>query len=118
MTLEAQDEQERRAGKNQALFSEVNERVNEINPAHETWLAQTDWVCECADDMCTERVELTPEEYEKVRESPKRFFVLPDDDHVVPEVELVVERQPRYWVVEKVGLAAAVTEHLDPRSRD
>ena len=62
-------------------------------------------------------VELSPEEYEKIRESPTRFFVLPDDDHVVPEVELVVERHPRYWVVEKVSLPA-VTEHLDPRSRD
>jgi hypothetical protein len=100
------------------LFREVNERVSEINQANEMWLTPTQWVCECADQSCTGRVELSPEEYEKIRESPTRFFVLPDDDHVVPEVELVVERHPRYWVVEKVGPAAAVTEHLDPRSRD
>jgi hypothetical protein len=112
-----QAEHERRAGKNQSLFRDVNERVNEINQAHDLWLTLADWVCECADDTCTERIKLTPEEYEKVRESPTRFCVAPSDEHVVPDVERVVKQHPRYWIVSKVGEAASAATHLDPRSR-
>jgi hypothetical protein len=63
----------------------------------------SDWVCECADDTCTERLELTPEQYERVRANPTHFFVVPTQEHVVPEVERVVERRSRFWVVAKVG---------------
>jgi hypothetical protein len=77
----------------------------------------SDWICECADETCTERIELTPQQYEKVRESPTHFIVAPSKEHVVPEVARVVEKHERYWVVEKVGEAAAVAEQLDPNSR-
>jgi hypothetical protein len=115
-TAIAHEERERRAGKNQALFREINERVEEINQAHDLWLTLSDWVCECADDTCTERIELTPQQYEEVRESPTHFAVAPSDEHVLPDVERVVERNLRYWVVEKLGDAGVVAEHLDPRS--
>ena len=50
------EEDERRAGKNQALFREANEREREIND-NELWLA---FVCECVDEACVEQIELTP----------------------------------------------------------
>jgi len=108
---------ERRAGKNQSLFREVNERVDEVNQGHALWLTLSDWVCECADETCTERIEMTGEEYSTVRESPIRFAVMPSEEHVVPEVERVVRKESRYWVVEKFGQAAAAAKKLDPRSR-
>jgi hypothetical protein len=114
----ANEEYQRRAGKNQALFRDVNERVNEINQAHDLWLTLSDWVCECADETCTERIELTPEDYERVRENPTRFVVAGSEEHVVPGAERIVEQHPRYWVVEKVGEAAAAAEELDPRGSD
>jgi hypothetical protein len=46
----------------------------------------------------------------------KRFFVKPDVAHLVPEVEDVVERHERYWVVEKIGVAGELAERQDPRS--
>jgi hypothetical protein len=117
MTIEAEHaDRERRAGRNQSLFREVNERVEEINQANDLWLTLAEWVCECAFDTCTERVELTPEQYEKVREEPTRFLVAPSSEHVIPDVEEVVERHSRYWVVEKAGEAATVAEQLDARS--
>jgi hypothetical protein len=50
---------------------------------------------------------MTHEEYELVRAQGEgtRFFVKPDDAHVVPEPEDVVERHERFWVVEKVGIS-------------
>jgi hypothetical protein len=38
-----------------------------------------------------------------VRENPTHFAVVTSDEHVIPDVERVVERHARYWVVEKVG---------------
>ena len=68
------------------------------------------------DTGCMKPVRLTIEEYEAVRANSTRFFVLPADEHLSPAVERVVERYDRYWVVEKLGEAAEVSEELDPRS--
>jgi len=65
----------------------------------------------------TATVALGMEEYEAVRRHPNRFFVLPDDEHVWPDIERIVERVDRYCVVQKVGYTATVTAKLDPRSR-
>ena len=37
---------------------------------------------------------------------PTHFAVVPDERHVFADVERVVERHDRYWVVEKSGAAA------------
>ena len=111
------EEHARRAGKNQSLFRDVNERVSEVNKAHGLWVTLSDWICECADETCTERIELTPQQYEHVRDNPTHFIVAPGEEHVIPDVEWIVEKRGRYWVVEKAGVAAAVAEHLDPHSR-
>jgi hypothetical protein len=53
------EERERRAGKNQSLFRDVNERVNDINKAQDLWVTLSERVCECVHDTCTERIQLT-----------------------------------------------------------
>jgi hypothetical protein len=104
-----------RAARNQALYREVNERVKELNEAFDALLPLGEWVCECANAECAETIELTHEEYEAVRANPTHFFVKPDEPHVVPDAETVAERHERYWVVEKVGVAAKLVERRDPR---
>ena len=59
------NENERRA-LNEALFRDVNERIAESAENFEA--DKTEFVCECADSSCTERVPATLAEYEKVRE--------------------------------------------------
>jgi hypothetical protein len=73
-----------------------------------------DWVCECANN-CSEPVQLTIAEYEAVRSDPTHFMVAPSPAHVVEQIEDVVARHERYWVVEKRDLAGEVSEALDPR---
>ena len=105
-----------RVGKNEALFREVNERIRELNQA---FVASdtgelTDFVCECSLEGCREYVRLTLDEYESVRAEPARFVVAPG--HVwSPDHERDVERHQRFWVVQKVGLAAEVAEDQNPR---
>jgi hypothetical protein len=115
-TETAHEEQEKRAGKNQSLFRDVNERVNEVNKAHGLWVTLSDWICECADETCTDRIELTPQQYDQLRKTPTHFAVAPSSEHVVFGVEEIVEQHQRYWVVEKVGEAAGMAKELDPRS--
>lgn len=105
-----------RAARNQDSFRDYNERIEASNAAH-VWVdpPMPDWVCECAYETCSQPVNLTIAEYEAVRAEATHFFVVPGFDHVVPEVEHVVERTERYWVVEKVGEAADVSEALDSR---
>ena len=99
-----------RAARNQSLYRAVNERMKEINEAYDSLGASGDWICECANHECTEPVPRTHEEYETVRTRPTCFFVLPDDAHVLYDVEDVVERHERYSVVEKTGVAAELAE--------
>ena len=112
-----QQERERRAGENQSLFRDVTERVRATKDGRTTWVgaAISQWVCECADESCTERIRLSLDEYENLRENPTHFAVFPDMTHVVPEAERVVEKHEHYWVVEKMREAAEVAEERDVR---
>ena len=106
-----------RVARNQSRFREINERIEPSNAAH-NWVdpPYADWVCECAQADCSIAVRLTIGEYESVRSDPAKFLVAPSDEHVIPQVEQIVDRNERYWVVEKVGVAGDVSEELDPRS--
>jgi hypothetical protein len=103
--------------RNEARFREHNERVKSSNAAHK-WVDPPvpDWSCECGWANCNEPVRVSVVDYEAVRAIPTRFLVVPSEGHVAPEGEHVVERHSAYWVVEKVGPAAALSAELDPRS--
>jgi hypothetical protein len=99
-----------KSARNQSLFREVNERVEQLQRG---WapVSEIDFICECADDTWTEPISMTIVGYE---ERPERFFVFPE--HVCPEVEVVVARNDRFWIVEKIAIAARVAAALNPRS--
>ena len=105
--------------KNEALFRSVNERVREI--ADSLSLAGVvedrgaeEYLCECVDEQCMERIRVTREEYEGVRSNPLRFFVALG--HVAPEVEQVVNENTRFVVVEKGAGERDIAIATDPRS--
>ena len=105
--------EERRAeriARNQALIREVNERIEQMleDAAHPEFL------CECGDENCIQTLQLSIAEYESIRSAPNRFPITPG--HEFPEVELVVEENERYAVVEKTGEAGEVARETDPRS--
>ena len=106
-------EQERRA-LNEALFRDVNERIAASTQRVDE--NRTEFVCECADPNCTDRVPATLAEYESVRKQSTTFLLAPG--HAEPEIEYVVADRGRFHVVEKVQAAVrrAVTR-LDRRQR-
>ena len=100
-----------RAALNQSLFRDSNEQSNSRDGADDHLLAA--FVCECLDLNCTQRIRLSLNEYERLRESPTRFAVLPG--HERADVEVVDDKTDRYYVVRKIGVAAEMAEQLDPR---
>jgi hypothetical protein len=108
---EAQEDQARKAAKNQALFRDVNERIHEL--VGEAW--HPEFICECANLDCDAKLELSLREYEWIRASPIRFPVKVGHDY--PEFERVVAVNDGYAIVETIGAAAEVAKKLDPRSQ-
>jgi hypothetical protein len=105
-----------RAAKNQSAFRELNERLKALSEAFSLGIPVRDWICECANDTCTERVQMSAAEYEVVRQTGNRFFVAPSGEHLWPDIEQAIERNDRYWVVEKLGDAGRLAEAIDARS--
>jgi hypothetical protein len=93
-----------RVGVNEALFREVNERIDEL----QSDLGQPrafEIVCECGDPACVDRFTIAADDYARVREDVHYFAVVPG--HEVPDVERVVQRHEAYVVVEKTDPDAA-----------
>ena len=107
------DSVQERLGANEAVFREINEGIERGQwPGEEN--SPVGFRCECAQLGCNELVELSVTEYEHVRSNPKRFILLPG--HERSDVEIVVERHPRYLVVEKFEEAGEKATETDPRS--
>jgi hypothetical protein len=110
----ASESRQERAARNESLFREVNERIESaatrISPMF------TEFMCECSDDTCFDKVSLTLEEYTSVRKMGPVYFVV-RPDHGESDVERVVGGEAdRYEIVEKQEVAAEVATELDPRS--
>lgn len=103
-----------RAAENQSIFRDVNERIEELNRQRAGFSDVSEWVCECAETSCTDRISMSLAEYERVRSHPNQFAVA--HGHELPEVEVVVEATDRFLVVRKVGPGAEKARRLDPRS--
>jgi hypothetical protein len=73
----------------------------------------TEFVCECGDSECLERIELTDAEYEKLRADPLLFAVV--RGHEIPDVEDVVVRDDRFDVVRKHIEEGVIARETDPR---
>lgn len=103
-----------KAARTQSVFREVNERVGELNGAFGSTHGQ--WLCECADEGCSERIEMSTEEYARVRSAGTHFAVVPDDGHVLADLERVLERHEQYWVLAKIERGAVLAQRLDPHA--
>jgi hypothetical protein len=110
---EAVDLRQQRIGRNQALFREVNERLESLNMTMSELIPISDFICECANPECFERIGLTIPEYEALRADATHFAVR--HGHVHPEAERVIEQRTGYSVVEKFAEAGSYSMQTDPR---
>jgi hypothetical protein len=110
-TIEDLQVRRERAAKNQSLFREVNERIEDLARG----AVLTEFVCECAFPECAGTIRIDVDEYEELRGYPTHFAVI--HGHVIEDVERVVAEHDAYTVVEKLGVGASVAAALDPHER-
>jgi hypothetical protein len=106
--------QEERLAKNEAAFRELNERIHGIADEQGRDDHAYEFICECADTRCVQRLTLTLEEYEGIRADGARFVLA--QGHEIPAIEVVVDADEHQVVVEKVGTAGDVAQRLNPRA--
>lgn len=105
---------EERVASNEATSRKINE---EIQAAHDGAAPdeQVRILCECGNESCERVIAITMREYERVRGDGRRFIVM--RDHVIPDLEDVVEETDRFVVVKKrEGTPSDVAVEEDPRS--
>ena len=110
-------ERQERLARNEAIFREINERTRSLQERfgpEDPTTAYEEFLCECGDQLCVERVKLTVREYEAVRAESTQFVVRPG--HSVPRIERVVKENERFTIVVKLGDAAQAAADRDPRS--
>jgi hypothetical protein len=92
---------EERIIENEKLFREVNERVAHLQANYSG--PDPEWVCECADETCFEKVAVSIEDYREIRSHGDWFVIRPGHDK--PDVERIVrEEHDGFVVVEKFDL--------------
>jgi len=105
---------------NQAEMARTESAFREVNEAIATTAArfaadETDFVCECADPACADRMTVELDEYEEVRADGARFLIAPG--HSEEEIEEVVDSRDEFDIVVKVApIASAVARALNPRA--
>ena len=105
---------EERIALNEAAFREVNERIEDLAETFDLKTQLLDFVCECGDANCRERLSMTQAEYEQLRSDAHQYAVHPG--HEYPEVESVIARRKGYDVVVKNrGAPEQIAERTDPR---
>lgn len=107
------DTSQGRRAKNESLFRDVNERIEQIEQEFGGAEAAS-FVCECDRLDCSERFTMPLREYEALRSDPTTFAVLPG--HEAPDVEDVVAEADGYVIVRKrEGEPARVATEDAPR---
>jgi hypothetical protein len=113
-------ERKDRLARNEVVFREVNERIEKLTREGE-WLeppaGEAEWLdvlCECGNADCSKPVRIPLSEYERVRNEPTHFLVVPG--HMIPDIEQVVTAGAGYQVVRKLAGEGVLARKTDPRS--
>lgn len=106
------DSRARRIGENEILYRRVNAQFRALDERLPgSGEEKYGFLCECGTIECTERIDLTVAEYERIHADPARFVAVPG--HEEPSVESVVESHGDYIVIRKHegGPAELAAEH-------
>ncbi|MFL5982207.1 MAG: hypothetical protein ACJ74D_07980 [Gaiellaceae bacterium] len=106
---------EERIGLNEAVFREVNDRIEDLAQSFDLGTQPLDMICECGDATCVERIHMSHADYKRLRSESAQFAISPG--HEAPDVETVVARCKGYDIVMKdEGVPRKIAESTDPRS--
>ena len=107
------DPRHERLARNESLFREVNERINDLT-AHQVGERASRFVCECSRTDCSEFIDLPVAAHGAVRANANRFALV--RGHEIRDIESPVGEHGDVLIVEKIGDGAEVAVRLDPRA--
>jgi hypothetical protein len=95
-----------RRAENEVVFKQHNMRIKQqiskVMPDSNKSSFRVGFVCECSDETCREKVEMTLAQFQKCSKSSKYFVLKPG--HEQSDLERVIETSSSYSVVEKFNL--------------
>jgi hypothetical protein len=99
------DRSPRDSAKSEAVAAEqIERRRQEVGHG-----GDVPYLCECEDPTCTQTIRLSPEEYARVRQSPRAFLIAPGHSTTSARI---LEQNRRFWIAVKEGDAGEVAgEH-------
>ena len=115
-----------RWAENEVVFRKANEAVTKDVASTKTVAAEENqkefvkdiddlkllFYCECADEKCRERINLTPKEYAEQHRNSSQFILRPG--HHIPAIERTVFAGDEYIIVEKYKTPPKDAEKLNP----
>jgi hypothetical protein len=111
------DEEIRRAriAANEAVFRQVNEKIESLNESFGPLAGSMTVICECGDPACVEQLQVEVALYERVRSDPTLFIVA--TGHDIDDVEEITSSHDGFDIVCKnKGTGRDVAEATDPRA--
>lgn len=93
---------------NEAWRRHLNERKAEWMTSG---LPTAGFRCECGRLNCDSRLPLSLAQWDELHSASDRFVVAPE--HVAVDVEVVVEQNPNFWLIEKQDEAEEIVEKVD-----
>jgi hypothetical protein len=102
-----------RIARNESVFRELNERLEENVHRGRTEPEYAGFVCECGDGDCDMTVRVPLDAYEAVRRNDRDFIVVPG--HELLESENVVDEGEGYLIVRKHADVADIVEERPER---
>jgi hypothetical protein len=108
------DFREERIAQNEASARGINEQIEQARGSvpPDSFIRI---VCECGYENCVAFIEVTMDEYRRIRNDPRQFCVV--KEHVIQEVEETVLEGDRFSIVAKrEGTAAEVAIRTNPRN--
>jgi hypothetical protein len=103
---------ERRIAENETSFRAANEHMAAWEERKRVEATQL-YFCECPNPECEEVVRIPGPDYERIRQDPSHFVVIPG--HEVSDVETVIESHEGWSLVAKGSAVREIVEDTDPR---
>jgi hypothetical protein len=89
---------EERIAQNEAFARGINEQIAQAHGSRPLD-SSIRIVCECGYEKCGAFIELTMDEYKRIRSDPRQFCVV--KEHVIPDVEETILDVHRFTIVAK-----------------
>lgn len=115
--------QQRNALENEAVFRNANEKIAKGLEKLEKMAIKNNYtnlttddlelqfLCECSDENCTERIKMKSKKYIRLHEDRKQFIVKPE--HQALDIEEIEEKKPSYTLVKKFRLPSESSNTLE-----